>query len=74
MTNCPYCKNTGKMYEINYMSWYDPNNSPKSLDEIICERDCSYCMGKSKIENQITIKFEKGPMEHGDEKANQIEK
>lgn len=46
--NCPYCKNTGKMYEINYQSWYDPKDSPKTLEEVIDERDCSYCMGKSK--------------------------
>lgn len=57
MVVCPCCKGSGKMYEINYMSWYEPKDAPKTLDELINERDCSYCMGKKEIADKDNIKF-----------------
>ena len=42
---CPYCVD-GRAWEVNYMYWTDPNDRPKTVDELICERTCSYCMNK----------------------------
>lgn len=57
MVICPVCKGSGKMWEVNYRSWYDPKHAPKALDELIDERDCSYCMGRKEVADKDNIKF-----------------
>lgn len=58
MVVCPFCKGTGKMYEVNYRSWYDKSKSPTDINELIEERDCSYCMGRKEVADKDNIKVD----------------